>query len=65
MAKKEKTYSECINELEDILERIENGDLEVDVLTEEIKKASEFIKSCKEKLYKADEEIRKILDKID
>lgn len=65
MAKKEKTYSESIKELEEILERIENGDLDVDVLTEEIKKASALIKLCKEKLYKTDEEVKKILDKIE
>ena len=65
MAKKEKSYSESIVELEKILSRIEGGELDVDVLAEEIKKASELIKNCKEKLYKADEEIKKILDKID
>lgn len=65
MAKKEKSYSESIKELENILEKIESGDLDVDVLTQEIKKASELIKNCKEKLYKTDEEIKKIMDKID
>ena len=65
MAKKEKSYSESVKELEEILARIEDGDLDVDVLTTEIKKASELIKACKEKLYKTDEEIKKILDKIE
>lgn len=65
MAKKEKTYSESIKELESILEKIEQGDLDVDVLTSEIKRASELIKFCKDKLYKTDEEIKKILSKID
>ncbi len=65
MAKKEISYTKSIKELEEILERIENNDLDVDVLTQEIKKASELIKSCKEKLYKTDEEIKKILDKIE
>jgi len=65
MAKKEKSYAESIQELENILSRIESGDLDVDLLAGEIKKASELIKNCKEKLYKADEEIKKILDKIE
>jgi len=65
MAKKEKTYTESIQELEKILDVIENGELDVDELAGEIKKASELIKNCKDKLYKADEEIKKILDKID
>lgn len=65
MAKKEITYSEAITELETILDRIESGDLEVDVLTAEIKKASELIKFCKDKLYKTDEEIKKIFDEME
>ena len=65
MAKKEISYTESIKELEKILERIENDDLDVDILTQEIKKASELIKACKEKLYKTDEEIKKILDNIE
>lgn len=65
MAKKEKSYTEAISELEKILERIESGDLDVDVLGEEIKKASELLKLCKDKLYKTDEEIKKILDNLD
>lgn len=65
MAKKEKSYNESIKELEEILARIEDGDLDVDVLTKEVKRASELIKICKDKLYKTDEEIKKIFDKID
>lgn len=65
MAKKEQTYSEAIKELEEILDKIESGDLEVDVLTAEIKKASGLIKFCKDKLYKTDEEIKKIFDEIE
>ena len=65
MAKKEQTYSEAIKEFEEILDKIESGDLEVDVLTAEIKKASGLIKFCKDKLYKTDEEIKKIFDEIE
>lgn len=65
MAKKEKTYSEALKELQVILDKIESDDLDVDVLTEEIKKASALLKFCKEKLYKADTEIKKVLDNLD
>lgn len=65
MAKKEKTYNEAILELQKILDNIESGDLDVDVLTEEIKKASALLKFCKDKLYKADAEIKKVLEKLD
>jgi len=65
MAKKEKSYNDAIRELQDILEKIESGDLDVDVLTEEIKRASALLKFCKDKLYKADEEIKKVLDNLE
>lgn len=65
MAKKEKNYSEALEELQSILDKIEAGDLDVDVLTDEIKKASALLKFCKDKLYKADAEIKKVLDNLD
>lgn len=65
MAKKEKSYTEAISELEKILKKIESDDLDVDVLGDEIKKAAQLLKLCKEKLYKTDQEIKKILDNLD
>lgn len=65
MAKKDKTYGESIRELEEIMNRIENDDLDIDVLMQEVKKASTLIKESKEKLFSANAEIQKILDKID
>jgi len=65
MAKKEQTYGEAMQELQDIMERIENEELDVDILLEEVKKAANLIKFCKDKLYKTNDEIQKILDKIE
>ena len=65
MAKKEQTYGEAMQELQNIMHRIENEELDVDVLMEEVKKAASLIKSCKEKLQKTNVEIQKILDKIE
>lgn len=65
MAKKEHTYGEAMQELQDIMYRIENEELDVDVLLDEVKKAANLIKFCKEKLYKTDKEIQKILDSIE
>lgn len=62
---KEKTYGEAMRELQEIMDRIENEELDVDILMAEVKKAAELIKSCKDKLYKTNEEIQKILDKIE
>lgn len=65
MAKKEQTYGEAMQQLQDIMYRIENDELSVDILLEEVKKAAVLIKECKDKLYKTNEEIQKILDKIE
>ncbi len=65
MAKKEQTYGEAMQELQDIMYRIENEELDVDILLEEVKKAANLIKFCKDKLYKTNDEIQKILDKIE
>lgn len=65
MAKKEQTYGEAMQELQDIMERIENEELDVDILLEEVKKAANLIKFCKDKLYKTNDEIQKILNKIE
>lgn len=65
MKENEKSYSEAVVELEKILDRIESDNLDVDILTAEIKRASELLKFCKEKLYKTDSEIKKILDNLD
>lgn len=65
MAKKEQTYGEAMHELQEIMYRIENEDLDVDFLLEEVKKAAVLIKFCKDKLQKTNVEIQKILDKIE
>lgn len=65
MAKKDQSYTESILELQKILDKLESGDMDVDVLTEEIKRASVLLKLCKDKLYKTDLEIKKILDNLD
>lgn len=65
MAKKDQSYTDAIQELQKILDKLESGDMDVDVLTEEIKRASALLKLCKEKLYKTDVEVKKILDNLD
>ena len=64
MEKKE-TYNEAVEKLRAIVEEIEKGELDVDVLSEKVKEATRLIKLCKEKLYKTDEEVKKILEELD
>lgn len=65
MAKKEQTYGEAMKELQEIMDSVENDNLDVDVLMKKVKRASELIKFCKEKLLKTNEEIQKVLDNIE
>ena len=65
MAEKKETYNEAVEKLREIVADIENGDLDVDILSEKVKEATRLIKLCKEKLYKAAGEVKKILEELD
>lgn len=65
MAIKKSSYSDAFNQLQIILEKIENGKLDVDELTENVKKAAELIKFCKSKLFETESEIEKILEDLE
>ncbi len=58
---KEQKYEAAMRQLEDIAVKMENGELDIDSLSEQLKTAQKLIKQCKEKLTKTDEDIRKIL----
>jgi exodeoxyribonuclease VII small subunit len=60
MAKKTFSFNDAVKEIEKILQNIETGDLDVDKLSEEVKKASELIKQCQKKLHETEEEINSI-----
>jgi exodeoxyribonuclease VII small subunit len=62
--KKEETYSEALRKLRAIVAEIEQGEPDVDVLSEKVKEASSLIRFCKEKLFKADEDVKKILEEL-
>ena len=62
MTAKKETYSEAMKRLEEIVSRIESNELDIDQLGEFLQEAQKLIKFCKNKLYKADAEIKKILE---
>ncbi len=61
MATKKVTYKEAIAEIEEILEKIENEELDVDELSEHVTRVSALIGICKDKLHKTEAEVEKIL----
>jgi len=58
-----KNYSEAMNRLESIVKKIENGEMDVDSLTDNLKEAKELVAYCKSKLLKVEEEVNKIMNK--
>lgn len=55
-------YEEALQQLEDIVRKMENNEFDIDQLAEQLKKAQKLISLCKNKLTKTDEEIQKILE---
>jgi len=58
---KEIKYEAAFAELQSIVRKMENDELDIDQMTEQLKRAQQLIKLCKDKLTKTDEEIKKIL----
>lgn len=58
-------YEEAMKRLEEIVSEIEDNKLDMDRIGDSLKEARELIKFCKDKLYKTDEEIKKILETDD
>ena len=65
MSEEKATYNSAVARLRQIIEEIERGELDVDVLSANVREAGRLILLCKDKLLKADEEVKKILDELD
>lgn len=63
--KKNISYAEAMAEVEDILEKIENEELDVDELAEKVKRVSVLLKTCKDKLLKTNEQVEQILKEME
>ena len=62
MATKKETYSEAMKRLEALVSQRESNELDIDSLGNHLKEAQKLIKYCRDKLYKADAEIKKMLE---
>lgn len=59
------TYNEAVEELELILDEIEKGEIDIDVLSEKVKRALTLVKSCKTKLKNTEDEVARIMEEFD
>lgn len=64
MTVKKMTYKDAIEELEDIVSGIENEDVDVDELSKKVDRASKLLSVCSDKLKKTEEEVDKIIEKL-
>ena len=62
MATEHFNYTAAVQEIEQILERFRNEALDVDCLATEVKRASELIAACRERLTAVEKEVNNILE---
>lgn len=58
------SYTDAHNELQEIVNEMENSEITVDDLDTKIKRASELLKICKDKLFKTEKSVQDILEEI-
>lgn len=61
MAEEKFNYEEAIKQLQLIADNMESGEMNIDSITKDLKKAKELIKLCKDKLTKTENEIKEIM----
>ncbi|MES2588028.1 MAG: exodeoxyribonuclease VII small subunit [Bacteroidota bacterium] len=61
----ETNYTEAFEELQQIVEEIETGEISVDELSLKVKRAAALLKICKEKLSSTEEDVNQILKELD
>jgi exodeoxyribonuclease VII small subunit len=59
---KKLTYEKAVKRLEEIVKKIEGGEMDIDSLTANLKEAKDLVEYCKEKLTNVEAEVKKCLD---
>lgn len=58
------TYQSAFEELQQIVSDLEEGEVNVDELSEKVKRATLLITICKSKLTETEEDVNKILEEL-
>lgn len=65
MVKSKQTYTEAVAELEKILGELEtNTEINMELISEKVKRAAILIEVCKKQLHEIDEELEKMLENL-
>ncbi len=65
MINEEIKYTEAFDELQQIVQEIEEGEITVDELAVKVKRAAQLIKICKNKLTTTEEDVNEILKELE
>lgn len=60
----ELTYTKAMQELEDIVNKMQSDTCDIDALADYTKRAAELIKYCREKLFTTDVEVKKCIESL-
>jgi exodeoxyribonuclease VII small subunit len=63
--KKSESYGAQFAELQNILSSLEQGDVDVDELSEKVKRAAELITFCQSRLRETDVQVKKVIEKFE
>jgi len=58
------SFSEAVGEVESIIDRLENEEIDIDELAGEVKRAVELISSCRQRLETTDQEVTELVAKL-
>jgi exodeoxyribonuclease VII small subunit len=56
------TYTQAVARLEEIMERVQGGKVDIDELAGLLKEATELLRFCNDKLYKVDKEVKALVE---
>lgn len=59
------SYTEAFDELQQIVQEIEEGEISVDELSVKVKRAATLLKICKDKLTSTEEDVNQILKELE
>jgi len=64
MTEKKFSYNAAMQEVEQILASLEKNNTDVDEMSQKVKRATELLQACKQKLYQADAEIQAVFENV-
>ncbi len=65
MTKKNEGYAQAYDELQKILEAMDQGEVDVDELSEKVKRAAELIEFCQKRLRDTELQFKRVMQKLE